>query len=103
MKIQDIYLSLGNYGCLLLCYLHEANIKVDIAKYFDELVELDIIENVLIIIATILLSIPLYFIYFAGITCFIWLPMLLGHWSSIIISLVITVGTEIIRDKFFCD
>lgn len=45
MKIQDIYLSLGNYGCLLLCYLHEANIKVDIAKYFDELVELDIIDN----------------------------------------------------------
>lgn len=45
MKIQDIYLSLGNYGCLLLSYLHEANIKVDIAKYFDELVELDIINN----------------------------------------------------------
>lgn len=45
MKIQDIYLSLGNYGCLLLSYLHEANINVDIAKYFDELVELDIIDN----------------------------------------------------------
>ena len=24
-KIQDIYKSLGEYGCLLLCYLHEAN------------------------------------------------------------------------------
>lgn len=45
MKIQDIYKALGNYGCLLLCYLHEANIKVDIAKHFDELVELDIIDN----------------------------------------------------------
>lgn len=44
-KIQDIYKSLGEYGCLLLCYLHEANIDVNIAKYFNELVELDIIDN----------------------------------------------------------
>lgn len=44
-KIQDIYKSLGEYGCLLLCYLHEANIDVDITKYFNELVELDIIDN----------------------------------------------------------
>ena len=44
-KIQDIYKSLGEYGCLLLCYLHEANIDVDITKYFSELVELDIIDN----------------------------------------------------------
>lgn len=44
-KIQDIYKSLGDYGCLLLCYLHEANIDVDITKYFNELVELDIIDN----------------------------------------------------------
>ena len=39
-KIQDIYKSLGEYGCLLLCYLHEANIDVNIAKYFNELVEM---------------------------------------------------------------
>ena len=44
-KIQDIYKSLGEYGCLLLCYLHEANIDVNIAKYFSELVELEIIDN----------------------------------------------------------
>ena len=44
-KIQDIYKSLSEYGGLLLCYLHEANIDVDIAKYFNELVELDIIDN----------------------------------------------------------
>ena len=44
-KIQDIYDSLGKYGCLLLCYLHEANIDVDITKYFETLVELDIIDN----------------------------------------------------------
>lgn len=44
-KIQDIYKSLGEYGCLLLCYLHEANIDVNIAKYFNELVSLDIIDN----------------------------------------------------------
>ena len=44
-KIQDIYKSLGEYGCLLLCYLNEANIDVDIAKYFNKLVELDIIDN----------------------------------------------------------
>ena len=60
-------------------------------------------KNALIIIATILLSIPLYFIYFAGVTCFIWLPMLFGHWSSIILGSVVTVGTEIIKDKFICD
>ena len=45
MKVQDIYKTLGDYGCLLLCYLHEANIDVNIAKYFNELVELDIIDN----------------------------------------------------------
>ena len=44
-KIQDIYKTLGDYGCLLLCYLNEANIDVDIAKYFNELVEIDIIDN----------------------------------------------------------
>ena len=45
MTVQDVYKSLGEYGCLLLCYLHEANIDVDIIKYFEELVELDIIDN----------------------------------------------------------
>ena len=45
MKIQDIYISIGNYGCLLFCYLKEANIDVDIAKYFNKLVELDIIDK----------------------------------------------------------
>lgn len=45
MKIQDVYLSIGNYGCLIFCYLREANIDVDIAKYFNKLVELDIINN----------------------------------------------------------
>ena len=45
MKVQDIYKALGDYGCLLLCYLHEANIDVNITKYFNELVELDIIDN----------------------------------------------------------
>ena len=44
-KIQDIYKSLGEYGCLLLCYFNEANIGVNITKYFSELVELDIIDN----------------------------------------------------------
>ena len=44
-RIQDIYKALGYYGCLLLCYLHEANIKVDITKYFNELVEFDIIDE----------------------------------------------------------
>ena len=44
-KIQDIYKTLGDYGCLLLCYLHEANIDVNITKYFSELVELDIIDE----------------------------------------------------------
>ena len=44
-KIQDIYKTLGDYGCLLLCYIREANIDVNIAKYFNELVELDIIDN----------------------------------------------------------
>lgn len=44
-KIQDIHLSIGNYGCLILAYLNEANIDVNIAKYFNELVELDIIDN----------------------------------------------------------
>lgn len=44
-KIQDIHKSLGEYGCLLLCYLKEACVKVDIAKYFNELVELEIIDN----------------------------------------------------------
>lgn len=44
-KIQDIYKSLGKYGCLLLCYLYEANIDVNITKYFEELIELEIIDE----------------------------------------------------------
>lgn len=45
MKIQDVYASIGSHGCLLLCYLKEANIKVDIVKHFEELVQLDIIDE----------------------------------------------------------
>lgn len=45
MEIQDIYLSLGKWGCLLFCYLNEACIKVDIVKHFSRLVELGIIDK----------------------------------------------------------
>lgn len=44
-KVQDIYKALGDYGCLIFCYLYEADIKVDIIKHFEKLVELDIIDN----------------------------------------------------------
>lgn len=44
-KIQDIYKALGDYGCLIFCYLYEADIKVDISRHFAKLVELDIIDN----------------------------------------------------------
>lgn len=44
-KIQDIYASLGNWGCLIFCYLYEANLKVTIVKHFESLVELDIVDN----------------------------------------------------------
>ena len=44
-KIQDIHLSIGNYGCLILAYFNEANIKVDITRYFNNLVELGIINE----------------------------------------------------------
>lgn len=43
-KVQDIHKALGDYGCLIFCYLFEAGIKVDISRHFNELVELDIIE-----------------------------------------------------------
>ena len=45
MGIQDIYISIGNYGCLILAYFNEANIKVDITRYFNNLVELGIINE----------------------------------------------------------
>ena len=45
MKIQDIYASIGSHGCLLLCYLNEACVKVDIVKHFEELVQLSIIDK----------------------------------------------------------
>lgn len=44
-KVQDIYKALGDYGCLIFCYLHEANIKVDITRHFRSLVDEDIIDN----------------------------------------------------------
>ena len=44
-KIQYIFKSLGEYECLLLCYLHESSIDANITKYFDTLLELDIIDN----------------------------------------------------------
>ena len=45
MKIQDVYLSIGNYGCLIFCYLKEAGIKTDIVKHFNDLVSLEIIDS----------------------------------------------------------
>ena len=45
MKLQDIYKSLGAFGCLLFCYLKEANIDTDIVKHFKKLVELGIIDE----------------------------------------------------------
>ena len=44
-KIQAIYKTLGEYGSLILAYLNEANIKVDITRYFNNLVELGIINE----------------------------------------------------------
>lgn len=44
-KIQDIHKALGDYGCLIFCYLYEANIKVDITRHFRSLVDEDIIDN----------------------------------------------------------
>ena len=44
-KIQDICKALGDYGCLIFCYLYEADLKVDIIKHFNKLVELGIIDN----------------------------------------------------------
>lgn len=44
-KVQDIHKALGDYGCLIFCYIFEAEIKTDIAKHFESLVELDIIDN----------------------------------------------------------
>lgn len=44
-KVQDIHKALGGFGCLIFCYLYEAGIKVDIARYFNELVELDIVDS----------------------------------------------------------
>lgn len=45
MKIQDVYASIGSHGCLLLCYIREACVKTDIVKHFEELVQLDIIDE----------------------------------------------------------
>lgn len=45
MKIQDIYKSLGEYGCLIFCYLKEAEIDADIVEHFDELINLGIIDE----------------------------------------------------------
>ena len=44
-KVQDVYLSIGNYGCLIFCYLNEACVKADIVKHFEELVQLSIIDE----------------------------------------------------------
>lgn len=44
-KIQDIHKALGDFGCLIFCYLYEADIKIDITKHFEKLVELNIIDN----------------------------------------------------------
>jgi hypothetical protein len=45
MKIQDIYKSLGNYGCLIFCYLKAAEIDADIVYHFNNLVDLEIIDK----------------------------------------------------------
>lgn len=45
MEVQDIHYSLGKWGCLIFCYLWEANVDVDITKHFNRLVELGIIDS----------------------------------------------------------
>lgn len=49
-------------------------------------------------------------LYGLGVTAWIWLPIMFSmlnffgsFWLGLIIGLVITVGTEIIKDKFICD
>lgn len=45
MRVQDEYLEIGAYGCLLLCYLKEIGIEQIDIKDFEELKRLNIIGD----------------------------------------------------------
>ena len=67
-------------------------------------------KNFLIHLLGFLLGMLFAPLYVTGATACIWAPIMFvmfnffgGFWLGLIIGLVITVGTEIIKDKLICD
>lgn len=53
-------------------------------------------KNFLIYLLGFLLGMLLAPFYAAGVTAWIWLPILMDHWSGIIIGLVVLIGTQVL-------
>lgn len=61
------------------------------------------LKNILMFIAYIPLLIILCTVLAAGFSAWIWLPILMNHWSGIVIGVVALIGTQISYDKFIRD
>lgn len=54
------------------------------------------LKKILLLIAYI----PLLIILSAGFSAWIWLPILMNHWSGIVIGVVALIGAQALYDKF---
>lgn len=60
-------------------------------------------KNFLIYLLGLLLGMLFAPFYGIVVTAWIWLPILMDHWSGIIIGIVILIGGQILYDKFLGD
>lgn len=57
-------------------------------------------KTFLVSVFAILAAYLLMPLYTAAVTAFIWVPIIMGHWSGIIIGVIITTIAEVLYYKF---
>lgn len=57
-------------------------------------------KQFLVSVFAILAAYLLMPLYTAAVTAFIWVPIIMGHWTGIIIGVIITTIAEVLRHKF---
>ena len=60
-------------------------------------------KNLLLVVACIPLIIIFGGAYFASMTSWIWLPMVLNHWAGFLIGVFIAIVAEAIKNVFLGD
>ena len=60
-------------------------------------------KNFLRILAAYVIAFVIAPFFLAASTAWIWLPLLMNHWSGIVIGVVVAFGAEALYYKFFGD